>query len=220
MYAATAGIDLSLQRVWIQDSPLADDDWAVRCEGSAVHDDRDDIEAGISVAGNGDSPLPGQVGGCLVRRRLRAELFLTVAEPKTARSRRVIPLGVAALDALSAQRELQERLRAAAGPDWQDQLGLVFTDPLGRPLRGWNVTRQFHSLLRRAELPPIPFHALRHSTATALLSEGVPLPVISSLLGHAGISITADVYASVVPALRRDAADAMDKLVLARDDQT
>ena len=85
-------------------------------------------------------------------------------------------------------------------------------------MRGWNVTRQFHSLLRRAELPPIPFHALRHSTATALLSEGVPLPVISSLLGHSGISVTADVYASVVPALRRDAADAMDRLAVGEED--
>jgi integrase len=57
----------------------------------------------------------------------------------------------------------------------------------------------------------VPFHGLRHSTATALLSAGVPLRVVSDLLGHSGIAITADYYAHVERDLRRDAADAMDR---------
>ena len=42
-----------------------------------------------------------------------------------------------AVDALEAQREAQEAARTAAGADWQDVDGLVFTDALGRPLQGW-----------------------------------------------------------------------------------
>ncbi|MBA3852236.1 MAG: tyrosine-type recombinase/integrase, partial [Chloroflexi bacterium] len=58
-------------------------------------------------------------------------------------------------------------------------------------------------------------HALRHSTATALLSEGVPLRVVADVLGHSTIVVTANVYAAVVPELRREAADAMDRALSA-----
>jgi integrase len=88
---------------------------------------------------------------------------------------------------------------------------LVFTDAVGLPLSGRSVTREFSKLLESARLPHIPFHGLRHSTATALLSAGVPLKVIADLLGHTTISVTANIYASVTPELRRDAADAMDR---------
>jgi integrase len=73
------------------------------------------------------------------------------------------------------------------------------------------VYRAFRALLTAAGLPRIPFHGLRHSAATALLSAGVPLRVVSDMLGHSGIAITADYYAHVERDLRRDAADAMDR---------
>ncbi len=134
-----------------------------------------------------------------------------VGEVKTARSRRTINLPAAAVDALHRQRERQDAAREAAGSAWQDRDGLVFTNSIGQPLRGYNVTREFHGLLDGAGLPSVPFHALRHSAATALLTAGVPLRVVSDLLGHSTIVITANVYAAVVPELRREAADAMDR---------
>ena len=57
----------------------------------------------------------------------------------------------------------------------------------------------------------VRFHALRHTAATVLLTAGVPLAVISKTLGHSGLAITADIYATVVPQLQRDAADAMQR---------
>lgn len=134
-----------------------------------------------------------------------------LAEPKTPRSRRTIHLPARALDALSRQREAQEAAHATAGTAWQDRDGLAFTDAVGRPLRGYNVTRVFHELLTAAGLPSVPFHALRHSAATALLAAGVPLRVVADQLGHSTIAITADTYAGVVPELRREAAEAMDR---------
>ena len=98
-----------------------------------------------------------------------------------------------------------------AGAAWLDRDDLVFTDALGRPLVGSNVTHEFHRLLRAARLPSVAFHALRHSAATALLTAGTPLEVVADVLGHSTITITADVYAAVVLARRRDAADAMDR---------
>ena len=134
-----------------------------------------------------------------------------LAEPKTPRSRRTVNLPGVAVVAFRAEQDRQDNAREAAGNAWQDRDGLVFTDAVGRPLHGYNVTREFHALLKGAGLPSVPFHALRHSAATALLTAGVPLRVVSDLLGHSTIVITANIYAAVVPELRREAADAMDR---------
>jgi integrase len=89
----------------------------------------------------------------------------------------------------------------------------VFTDAVGRPLHPHVVSAAFQRARDTAGLPRVRFHDLRHSAATLMLAEGVPLTVISEWLGHAGIAITAAHYAAVVPELRRDAADAMDRAI-------
>ena len=63
----------------------------------------------------------------------------------------------------------------------------------------------------KANIPRRRFHALRHSAATLMLAQGVPLAVISRTLGHAGYAIAADVYALVGDTLLRSGADAMDR---------
>ena len=53
-------------------------------------------------------------------------------------------------------------------------------------------------------------HDLRHSAATSLLSRGMPIKVVSEMLGHADVSITLSIYAHVLPEMRDKAADTMD----------
>lgn len=148
-----------------------------------------------------------------VRRSLaeNADHRWVLAEPKSARSRRTLPLPAIAKAALEQRRTTQEAERDAAGSAWQDRDGLIFTDAVGRPLDPRNASHAFQGARRRLGLPAVRFHDLRHSAATLLLAAGVPLAVISELLGHAGIAITASHYAAIVPELRRDAADAMDR---------
>jgi integrase len=134
-----------------------------------------------------------------------------LAQPKSARSRRTIPLPALARGALVREQARQAIARTAASDAWQDRENLVFTDALGRALRPEGVSMAFQRAREAVGLPHVPFHALRHSAATLMLAEGVPLAVISEWLGHAGIAITAAHYAAVVPALRREAADAMDR---------
>jgi integrase len=136
-----------------------------------------------------------------------------LAEPKSARARRTLPLPALARQALERQRELQAADRAAVDTAWQDRWGLVFTDRVGRPVDPRNASHAFQVARRRLGLPAVRFHDLRHSAATLLLAEGVPLAVISELLGHASIAITASHYAAVVPELRHEAALAMDRAV-------
>lgn len=140
----------------------------------------------------------------------------SIAQPKSARSRRTIPLPAVARDSLDRQLARQTSAKVAAGTLWQDRAGFVFTDAIGRPLHQGIVSSAFRRARSAAALPPIRFHDLRHSAATMMLAEGVPLAVISEWLGHAGIAITAAHYAAVVPELRHEAAAAMDRAMTAR----
>jgi integrase len=137
----------------------------------------------------------------------------TFAEPKTERSRRQVVLSPLAAEALRAHRLrlLEERLRL--GEAWEDH-DLVFPNEVGRPLDPANVThRSFQRILRRAGLPHIRFHDLRHTTATLLLGQGVHPKVVADMLGHSTISITLDLYSHSTPALHRQAALALEALL-------
>jgi hypothetical protein len=85
------------------------------------------------------------------------------------------------------------------GPLWRDH-GLIFTRAGGEPLRGHHVTeRMYKPLLKRLQLPMLSFHDLRHTAATLLLKAGVPVKVVSEMLGHASVAFTLQTYAHVLP---------------------
>lgn len=131
---------------------------------------------------------------------------------KTARSRRTLPLPVFVLEALRRHkvRQLEERL--ACGAAWQET-GLVFTSAVGTPLEPRNVVRYYHRLLERAGLPHKRFHDLRHSAASLLRAQGVPLADIRDILGHSQISVTMDLYAHIMEEAKREAAARLDALL-------
>jgi integrase len=131
---------------------------------------------------------------------------LTGLPTKTVSSERRIVLPASCVTSLRAHRELQAGERNHAGAGWQ-RSGYVFTRPDGHPIEPATLTRHFKALLRDAQLRPIRFHDLRHSTATLLLEQGVELVVIKKLLGHAHIGVTATVYAHVRLRLPRQAID-------------
>jgi integrase len=79
----------------------------------------------------------------------------------------------------------------ALGDDYQDQ-GLIFPGERGQPMRPYTLTGKLERILKRAGLPKIRFHDLRHTCATLLLSKGVHPKFVQELLGHATISITLD----------------------------
>src|SRR5690606_17617121 len=130
--------------------------------------------------------------------------------PKTYAGARTVPL-IAQVDAaLRAHRRRQAAEQLAAGELWQDT-GFVFTGVDGRPFHPKTAWAWWRRLTVAAGIGPRRFHASRHTCATLMLEDGVPLEVVSAILGHAGLSITADTYARVSnDAMRRALAQAAD----------
>lgn len=128
-------------------------------------------------------------------------------EPKTARSIRTLEPGPFVFEALERQRHAQARTGVSE---------YVFTTPGGGWLDPRNVTRAFQRQLEVSGLPRLRFHDTRHAYATLSLAAGVPLRVIQEALGHTSITMTAAVYAHVLPELQRDAGQRLQEALLGR----
>ena len=89
---------------------------------------------------------------------------------------------------------------------------LFFTTSIGTPISQRNLTRHFHNTLEKIGLPKIPFHNLRHTTATLLLEKNTHPSVVQSLLGHSSIVLTLDTYSHVLPTIHGETADKLDDI--------
>lgn len=150
-----------------------------------------------------------KAGFVIVRRQLqRVGGELTTNDVKTARSRRSVNLASPVVNALKAHMEMQAAQRGACGQDWVDT-GYVFTTQSGKPLDPRNIHRDFLAICMKAKLGKWHPHELRHSAASLMLAQGVPLEVVSDVLGHSSIRMTADVYGHILQPQRQGAAEAL-----------
>jgi integrase len=75
-----------------------------------------------------------------------------------------------------------------------------------------NANRIFHNLCRKADVPQLRVHDLRHSCATLLFTMGVPPATVQRTLRHSSITVTTGTYVEVIEAVQRDALDSMGTL--------
>jgi integrase len=146
-----------------------------------------------------------------VRRTLtRHKARLLLGEPKTKRSRRTVRVSETAVDALNKHLARQMGEKKHLGELYRDQ-GLVFATQRGTLVNPTNLRkRSFKPLLKKAGLPAIRFHDLRHTCATLLLSKNVNPKIVSEMLGHATIAITLDTYSHVLPNMQESATRALE----------
>ncbi len=135
-----------------------------------------------------------------------------LAEPKTARSRRVVALDPGTVAVLKAHRKAQLVERMKAGPAWE-QTDLVFASGTGGILHPQTLSGAFERAVTAAKLPPIGIHGLRHSHASLGLAAGLPLVIMSERLGHSSVAITGDTYSHSLPSQHQAAADAIAGLL-------
>jgi integrase len=146
-----------------------------------------------------------RVGRALVREGGRYVL----GETKTKRGRRRVNLTPRTVAALKAYRKGQLEQRVKVGSLYENH-NVIFSSEKGTPLSPENlVNRSFKPLLKRAELPEIRFHDLRHTCATLLLGRGVHPKIVQELLGHATIAMTLDTYSHYLPPMGDQASGAM-----------
>jgi integrase len=142
---------------------------------------------------------------------LSVEYKATVADVKTAHSRRTIDLDPRTVAVLKAWRRQQIEQKLSTGRRGNDEF--VFTHPDGGPIHPDFFSQSWQRLMRASELPRIRLHDLRHTHATILLKAGVPVKVVSERLGHSSPAFTMTVYQHVLPGMQADAAAAFSAAV-------
>ena len=133
-------------------------------------------------------------------------------EPKTKNGKRTILLGTSAIDILRQHQEKNLYQRRRKGDAWQEH-GMMFPSTTGTPVNPSNLRRAFRELLKKSGLPKIRFHDLRHTAASLMLNNGIPVLIVSRRLGHAKPSITLDVYGHLIPSKQEEVVQLMDELL-------
>ena len=141
-------------------------------------------------------------GDLRVRRQVsRINGEVVEAPLKTKNAYRTLPL---AEDTVSV---LREQRRKVGNSPW------VFPSPNGGPISPDSVLHMLHRVLKRAGLPKVRFHVLRHTFATLALQNGVDVKTVSGMLGHFSAGFTLDTYAHITSAAQRQAAKTMENVL-------
>ncbi|MEE3125588.1 MAG: tyrosine-type recombinase/integrase [Actinomycetota bacterium] len=149
------------------------------------------------------------------RRELKIQRALVNVEggrnwstPKTKAGRRTIILDEETIAVLKSHKAKQNAEKLLMGEGYTDQ-DLVSAQIDGETVGGTRTTEAFGRLLRKAGLPHIRLHDLRHTYATLALEAGIHPRVVQEQLGHSHVSVTLGIYSHVDVKLHASAADLM-----------
>ena len=132
--------------------------------------------------------------------------------PKTKQSVRSLKIPPHCIPLLLQYESWQTNQRLEMGEHWKGSTRL-FTTPSGAPIHPDALTNWFGRFVKRHQLPYITLHGLRHTNATLLIAAGTNLRTVSSRLGHAQTSITANIYTHAIQSADAAAAMALDNLL-------
>ena len=132
-----------------------------------------------------------------VRRQLaRVNAEIVEAPLKTKNSYRAVSISPQAIEVLREQKRKANDT-------------YVFPSPNGGPISPDSVNNMLKRVLKRAGIPKVRFHDLRHAFATIALQNGVDIKTVSGMLGHFSAGFTLDTYAHVTTSAQKEAAQAM-----------
>ncbi|MCA9091139.1 MAG: site-specific integrase [Planctomycetaceae bacterium] len=134
---------------------------------------------------------------------------MIVGRTKTAAGARAVLLTTETVQLLRIHRNGQKLIRLRRGDDWNPG-DLIVCTSVGTPVNPANVARSQRIIMAGAGVPELTTHDLRHTAATVMLLEGVPIKMVSEKLGHASVMITLDTYGHIAPNMQEAASAAMD----------
>ncbi len=115
---------------------------------------------------------------------------------KTPSSKRVIKVNSAIMEMIKEELNHREKRKQTCGSSWTETF-LLFARADGRCLNKTTLNKQFKSLLKKNNLPPVHLHSLRHTFATLLIFLGNNAKAVSTALGHSQTQITNDTYVHI-----------------------
>lgn len=133
-------------------------------------------------------------------------------EPKTKSSIRIVPLPDNIVIELEKHRAKQN-IEKMENRDIYNDMNYIFADKFGNPLESKRPNRNFQSVLKSIDIKPIKFHSLRHTYATRLFEQNVPIKTVQKLMGHKDSSTTLDIYTHVMPSEKIKAVEKINNLL-------
>jgi len=133
-----------------------------------------------------------------------------VDTPKTRTSERPIKLARSAFILLLQYKQGQDEQREKCGDYWKQTDDRIFTADDGGVIHPDTLSKWFKKFVKQNNFPDVHLHSLRHTYASLMIADGIPLVVVSNNLGHAQVSTTADIYSHVIKSAAAKAADSID----------
>lgn len=127
---------------------------------------------------------------------------LVVSEPKTATARRNVPLPEFVLTPLKTYLD-----------SLKGNQQFLFETANGTPISPRNLLRHYHGVLKSLDLPIMPFHNLRHLSASLALMAGVNPKTVQQRLGHSTVSLTLNTYSHLLPGVEDEAAKKLNDVI-------
>lgn len=138
-------------------------------------------------------------------------------KPKTESSIRTINIPESILELLRQHRDHQNAERERLSDTWTDS-GMVFTQHDGSPIHPSTISKWLSKFCKERGLPHTYPHMLRHTSATMLLMQGIPLKAVSGRLGHSQTATTSDIYGHCLQSVDEIAANALGKMLSSHKD--
>lgn len=131
--------------------------------------------------------------------------------PKSEASIRKLPMAQILVDVLKRHKRRQAEQKLKLGPAYNDNDYVVKRED-GIPITPSAFSHRYRRIIRNTNLPKIKFHELRHTFASMLIENGVPISDISEALGHSSKSVTLDTYAHIFKDSLKKVAQKMDDI--------
>lgn len=147
----------------------------------------------------------------LQRKRDGSNEYVLIS-PKSGKGRNITPAPFV-MAALERERVQQNRRRLQAGPIWQNERNLVFTNEIGGNLKPLTAYKNFKRIVEAMGLPNLRFHDLRHTYAVTSLCNGDSIKDVQSALGHHAAAFTMDTYLHVTSEMQAASANRMQNFI-------
>lgn len=135
-----------------------------------------------------------------------------LSSPKNGKGRIITPAPFV-MDLLKEQRRRQAEWQLKAGPAWENEWNLVFTNQVGTHMMTRTVYNNFKAVVASIGMPSVRFHDLRHSYAVAAIRSGDDIKTVQGNLGHHTAAFTLDQYGHVTEQMKRESAERMQQYI-------